>query len=111
MRGSFSHKSIIRVIAIYCKIHKNQNGTVFAACDEEILGKTLKQGTIEFFVSEKFYKEEKVSEQELRKRLKSFDNINLIGNKAVQIAIEEQLLDEKSILYIEKIAHAQIFRI
>ncbi len=86
-------------------------GTVFAACDEEIAGKTLREGAIEFFVSEKFYAGEKITEKQLREKLKSFGNINLIGNKTVKIAVEENIVDEKSILYIQKIAHAQIFMI
>lgn len=99
------------MIAIYCKEHKTSNGNILAACDRELAGKTLKEGEIEFFVSEKFYVEEKITEKELRKKLKSFDNINLVGSRAVGIAIEENIVDKKSVLLIQKVPHAQIFKI
>ena len=99
------------MIDIFYKIHKTTGGEVLAACDKELLGKTLRDGSTEFFVSEKFYKEKETSEKELREKLKSFDNINLIGNKVVRIAIQEKLVEEKSVLYIKGIAHAQIFRV
>ncbi len=75
------------------------------------MGKKLKDDEVEFSVSEKFYKGTEIKEKQLREKLKSFDNINLIGNKVVSIALQEKLLEEKSILYIQGIAHAQIFRI
>ena len=98
-------------MAIYSKEHKTVQGNVFAVCDKDIAGKTLKEGAMELFVSEKFYKEKEISEKELRKKLKTFDNINLVGNNAVKIAVEEKIVDEKSVLCIQGVAHAQIFRI
>lgn len=97
------------MITIYCRVHKTINGSVLAVCDKELAGKTLRDGEIEFFVSEKFYRGTEISEKQLRKKLKSFDNINLVGSKAVKIAVEEKLVGEKSILFIQKKPHVQIF--
>lgn len=49
--------------------------------------------------------------EELKEKLKSFDNINLIGEKAVKIAIEEKIVQEKNIIMISGIPHVQIYKI
>lgn len=96
---------------IIAKIHEMTQGKVLACAEEELIGKTLKEGEIEFIVSERFYKGKKVSEKELKKLLEEIDNINLVGKKPVKIAIELKLIDERNVLTIEKIPHVQIFRI
>ena len=80
-----------------------------AACDKEILGKTLKHGEIEFTVSEKFYFGEGISGQKLGEMLDEFSNINLVGEKCVGVALKKGLITEKNIIDIAGIPHAQIF--
>ena len=99
------------MVLIFCKIHRRGEKAVLAACDKELCGKTLQHGKIEVSVSERFYKEKETSEEELRKMLHEFDNINLIGNKAVAIALEEKLLSQDSVVQIQGVKHAQIFKI
>ncbi|MBN2067337.1 MAG: DUF424 family protein [Candidatus Diapherotrites archaeon] len=75
------------------------------------MGKQLKQGKIHFNVSERFYKEKQVSETGLKKLLQEFDNINLVGNKAVEIAVGEKIASEKNVVEIGGVKHLQIFKI
>ena len=96
---------------IIAKIHEMQGTQILACTEEKLIGKTLKEGEIEFIVSERFYRGKKVSEKELKKLLEEIDNINLVGKQPVSIAIELKLIDETNVLTIEKIPHVQIFRI
>jgi len=79
-------------------------------CDKELCGKTLKGEKVDFKVSEGFYKGEEIDEKELREKLHEFGNINIVGNKAVKIAIEEKLVYKEGILKIAGIKHVQIFK-
>ncbi len=81
-----------------------------AVCDKELCGKTLRAEKIEFRVSEKFYKERELAESEFKKILHEFDNINLVGNKTVGIALEEKAVLPESIIEIAGVKHVQIFK-
>lgn len=93
------------------KIHTMGAKEVLAVCDKELCGKTLKGSKIELKVSEKFYKGNPLTEQELKTKLQAFENINLVGNKAVGIAVEEKLATEDQVIEIAGVKHVQIFKI
>jgi len=95
---------------MYCKIHFNQGKEVFACCEKELIGKKLDAKT-DFEVSEYFYKEKKINEQELRELLKEQENINLVGEKPVKIALEQGLIAEKNIIKVGKFKHAIIIKV
>ena len=88
-----------------------QQGKVLACAEEELIGKTFKEGEIEFTVSERFYKGKKVSEKQLKELLQEIDNINLVGEQPIKIAMQLKLIEQQNIIMIEKIPHAQIMRI
>ena len=71
---------------------KEHNNKVLAACDEELLGKTLTEGEKEITITRKFYEGQKVTEQEFIKIIKKHNNINLIGNKVVEIAEKQGII-------------------
>jgi len=96
---------------MYCKIHVAGAKTVLAACDAELIGKTLKFGEIDFHISEDFYKGKRVSKEELSKLLDEHNNINLVGKKVVSVALKKGLISERTIIKIEDIPHAQIYRL
>jgi len=95
---------------LHIKIHEQGTKKVLAACDSELLGKTLFDGKIEFKVSENFYGGKKIEESELTELLSKHENINLIGEECVKIAIKKGLIRESSIIRIKGVPHAQIFR-
>ena len=82
-----------------------------AVADKELIGKTLKDKNIELEVREKFYNGEEISKEELKTLLREYGNINLVGNKAVGVAIEEKLASEKQVMKIDGIKHVQIMMV
>ncbi len=96
---------------MYCKIHVAGAKTVLAACDAELIGKTLKFGEVDFHISEGFYKGKRVSEEGLSKLLDEHNNINLVGKKVVSVALKKDLISERAIIKIEGIPHVQIYRL
>ena len=87
------------------------NCTLLAACDAELLGKTLKEGKISFHVHEKFYKGPKVTVEEALELIKQSTIVNMIGRKIVKKAIERGFVHPEAVLMIEGIPHAQIVKI
>jgi len=96
---------------MYLKIYKNGEHVLVAACDKEVLGKTLEHGNTVVEVSRAFYEGEYVSEEELQKALKESTTANLFGEKTIKCAIKCGLIDPDSVIIIDNIPHAQIFRI
>ncbi len=95
------------------KIHKTKDGKVLAAADEDLIGKHIKHGDIDFFVNPRFYGEEKAAKEWLIPQMRSNEviAINLIGKEAVAIGIEAGVIDKNQVHKIGKIPHAQGFLI
>jgi hypothetical protein len=87
------------------------NCTLLAACDAELLGKTLKEGKITFHVHEKFYKGPRVTLEEAVELIKQSTVVNMIGRKIVKKAIEHGFVHPDAVLMIEGVPHAQIVKI
>ncbi|AKB17305.1 MULTISPECIES: DUF424 domain-containing protein [unclassified Methanosarcina] len=96
---------------MYLKIYKNEGCGLVAACDKEVLGKTLKHGNAVIEISSAFYGVELVSEEELQQALEEAMTANLFGEKTIKCAIKCGLIDPDSVIIIDSVPHAQIFRI
>ncbi len=63
--------------------------TILAACDDELLGRSLEEGGRRIVVSEAFYSGAAIEENELAEWMRSAGSMNLIGNRAVELAVRE----------------------
>ena len=94
---------------MYIKIHQFQDSQVVAICDEELIGKKVTEGELEINISERYYKGDKKSIEETKEIMKTAKNLNLVGEDTIKLAIELDLIEEKDILHIGGVEHAQIF--
>ena len=93
---------------MYVKIHSDGNLKVLAISDEDLIGKTIEDGKIIIGVSERFYKGEKKSDQEVLELMKVADNINMVGITCVKLALDNGIISEENIIMIKKIPHVQV---
>ncbi len=98
-------------MTIYCKVHRIQNKTILAAADDELIGKTISQDETGFLVSEKFYKEKKISTAELIELIEQADSVNLVGKQCVSAGIASGWIKKEDTIIIGSIPHAQLFKI
>lgn len=96
---------------MYLKIHQSGRYCVVAVCDEDILGKTLKEGNLTVEISEQFYKGKIASENEVIEALSMATTANIFGDKSVECAIKCNAVDPDSVIRIEGVPHAQTFRV
>lgn len=94
----------------YVKFHSNPNGSLFAACDEELIGKTFNEDGRKIVISESFYKGDLVSEDELIERMKGMPMMNLMGENTINVAIKEGYIPEDGFIIVAGIKHAQAVR-
>ena len=92
---------------ISVKIHVREGERLLAACDEELLGKTFREGEMRLKVSDIFYRGESVSEETFRERMKNVTIMNLVGERTVTIAQAEGYVSAKAVIVIGGVKHAQ----
>jgi hypothetical protein len=93
------------------KIHTIQNQTILAICDKELVGKKFEDDKIEFCASEKFYGNQEITKEQILREIKEATSLNLFGNKCIELLQKEGLINEKQVILIDGIKHAQIFQI
>lgn len=91
-------------------IIKQGKHVLVAACDLNLLGKTLKFREINFIVHRSFYEGSVVSVEEAVDLIKQGTNVNIVGPAIVQAAIDEGLVHPQAILDISGVPHAQIVK-
>lgn len=90
------------------RIHVRGIEVLVAACDADLLGKTLREGELRLHVSS-FYDGEEVEEEEFIEQLRRATIGNLVGNETVAAASRAGLVSEDGVLWIEGVPHAQLF--
>jgi hypothetical protein len=93
---------------MFVKIHVTDKDVILAACDEELVGKVFRGDGTRLDVSEVFYKGESVSRDVLANKMKSVTIMNLVGEGAVAVAIEEGYATEDSVIEIDGVRHVQV---
>ena len=93
---------------IYVKVYRVQGEILLAACDEELIGRTFREGELKLEVKERFYKGELRDVEDLEELLEEATIANLVGEICVGKAIELGYVDRKRVLYIQGVPHAQM---
>jgi len=97
---------------MYLKIHRNpESGDVVAVCDRELQNQVLTDDGREVRITESFYGNRLVDEDEVRAALDGASNINLMGERVIAIAIDMGLLERSACILIGSIPHALIYRV
>lgn len=85
-------------------------GLLVSVCDRDILGETFENGKFSITVNEEFYGGEEAGESEVANSLARASVANLVGERAVSLAIEQGHVEEGNVLDIDGTLHAQFLR-
>jgi len=97
---------------MYLKVHRSADGNeVVAVCDRELLNTTVRRGDLEICINKEFYGNHLSGPEDVRLLLKTADNINLMGERVVALAIEMGLVERSGCIMFGTIPHAQVIRI
>lgn len=98
-------------LEVYMNLKKVGRNVLLAICDAEILGRTLREGKIVFYIKEDFYKGAKVNVEEAISMIENSTIVNMIGKNVVKEAIQRGYVHPEAVLNIEGVPHAQIVKI
>jgi hypothetical protein len=97
---------------MFLKIHRSpQTRDIVAVCDGELINTIISDGDVKVHITEAFYGARRASEDEVREALKNAVNANIMGERAVAIAIELGLVSRAGCIMMGSVPHALIFRL
>jgi len=89
------------------KIHKRDDRTIVAVCDENLIGQKFEESGKQLDLTADFYQGEVRSALETGDLIRNADMVNLVGEESVKIGLEEGVIDESQVIRINDIPHAQ----
>lgn len=90
---------------------RTPKGLLVSVCDPDVLGETFESDPVSLTVTEDFYGGETVSEECVVDSLARATTANIVGSRAVALAIEHGFVDEGNVLDVGDTRHAQTLRL
>jgi uncharacterized protein len=97
-----------KIVVFAVKNYQQGLQRLLAACDEELLDTSHKEGKFHLQVPASFYDGHRVEEEGLGAYLRACTVANLVGSRTVAVAIGLGLVDPRNVLTIAGVPHAQV---
>ncbi|AGN01595.1 hypothetical protein L593_08250 [Salinarchaeum sp. Harcht-Bsk1] len=94
-----------------CNERSTKEGLLVAICDDDVLGESFEEGEISLTVTEEFYGDEAVPAEAALASLRRATVANLVGERAVGMAIEAGIVEEQNVLEVGGTRHAQVLSV
>jgi hypothetical protein len=103
----------MRELSMYLRVHESEGSRVVAVCDKELIGTVLDDGKayMDLDKHRSFYVGERAAEDEVKQALNEFSSANIVGEKAVGVALSLELAVKDDIMYINETPYIQIYKI
>jgi len=93
------------------KIFRQKQYVLVAACDNDLLGKTFREGKLKLEVDRNFYGEDLSTIEKAMAAIQKADIANLVGARIVESAIKRGLVDRQAVIMIAGVPHVQVVKI
>ena len=90
---------------------ETEKGLLVTVCDADVLGETFEEDEFSLTVTEEFYGGDEVDESAVVDSLARATIANIVGTRAVELAIEAGVIDEEHVLELGATRHAQLLRL
>ncbi|MDP3640322.1 MAG: DUF424 family protein [Nanoarchaeota archaeon] len=82
-------------------------GLLLVVTDKAVFGKVFTDGNVQLDLANSFYKGEEMEKADVERLIPEARYVHLTGKEAVQLGVELGLVDERSILIVQKVPHAE----
>ena len=89
-------------------VRSTEKGRLVSVCDADVLGEEFEAGDVSLSVTPEFYDGEAVDEQQVVESLARCSVANIVGTRAVGLAIEHGFVEEANVLELDGTRHAQL---
>jgi len=90
------------------RLYARGNELLVAACDAELIGRTLREGDVRLQVGE-FYDGDVVSAEDLADQVRNSTMGNFVGEETVAACLRHGLIGEEGVVRIGGVPHAQLY--
>ena len=90
---------------------QTDQGLLVSVCDTDIMGETFEDGAISLTVDEDFYGGDEVDESTVVESLARAQVANIVGHRAVDVAVDAGIIDAANVLEVDGTRHAQLVRL
>jgi len=94
-------------MSMLVKIHKKEHRTIVAVCDKNLIGQLLEENGKQLDLRVDFYKGEEKDAKAIGDIIRNADGVNLVGEEAVNLGLQEEVIEKEHILKIKGVPHAQ----
>lgn len=92
---------------VYMSERRVGSDVLIAVCDEDLIGKTFREGNLKLEVKESFYGGKLVSIEDALDAIERATIVNMVGENIISKAIEAGLIPPEGIIRIQGVPHAQ----
>jgi hypothetical protein len=100
---------------MYLNIHevdmKNHLEVIVTLCDRELIGKKFRDGELRLHVNPRFYKGELADREAIEQALASATIANIVGKRAIALAIKKGVILKNNVIEISGVPHAQMIQL
>jgi hypothetical protein len=87
-----------------------QNSRMVNICDEELLGRTLRDGKLKVDITPEYFSGVRVDEETALRQIREDDIVSLVGNRIVAKALKEKLGHPRAVRKIEEVSFLMIYK-
>lgn len=100
---------------IFLKKHASEQGAIIAMCDEELIGKVLKQGKLQIDLEKYagFYKGVLLSEEEALAAVveEEIYSANVVGERSVAIMVSKGIVRMHEVKRVGRVPFVQVYNV
>ncbi|MEM3007234.1 MAG: DUF424 domain-containing protein [Candidatus Nitrosotenuis sp.] len=87
-----------------------QNSRMLNICDEELLGKTVKQDKLQITISASYYGHRLVDQTEAERLMKSSSILNMVGKDTIDMSIKLKIGSRAGVKTIDDVPFLIVFK-
>jgi len=87
-----------------------KGNTLVNICDLELLGRTVAEGKLKMHISKDFYLGEMVDENEALSLIRRCTVVNLVGERSVSLAVDNNIGARQAIREIENVPFLMVYK-
>jgi hypothetical protein len=99
---------------IYFNKFETPKGIMLAMCDEDLMGRLLREGKVEINLRDYggFYKGDLISEEEAARRINGrVYSANVVGNKSVGVLVKKGIIKDGEAKTVDGIMYVHLFKV
>ena len=94
----------------FVKTSNYQSNNMLNMCDEDLLGKVIKNGNATITISQSYYGQRLVDDVEARTLLQNCSILNLVGKNTIQMSVDLKIGSQQGIKTIDGVPFLIIFK-